>query len=721
MRKQITRLCMATLLLLCATQGSAFDNDDYKAYAQEMRKAVWAQDSLPEFKNYKCPAKYKNESAVVLAAYDEMLLDQKSKLRMSGLNFYTVKQLNYNRLNRQLIYINDQASLKKFSEFDYKTYSKKHFAGLGDDIVRNVLGVRIIKPDGTIKEVSTDDYVTANEGKKDKDKGEKLAVPGLQVGDVIDVFTSEMKQIREENIAPVVFAFINDYPTLSYRIHCSIDPKLTTQYRQLNGAPDFKQSTDAEGNIILDAMMTNIDKSEPDLWYNTAAQTPLTLLYIQGRKITGAYVPESVKDKGLQANPSAEAIQKDDWRFWGSRLLYGLDSNEKKLVKELAKQSISDEEKADIFYNFYNDIDLSLDDINYSPSYFISSFGQLLTKAKIPFQRGITTDDGSEPLDQLISYRNTTWVIRLNNGKIYTPPSGMHAPGYIPASLQGRQVSFNTSVKKPFDGGTYEKSTLPTSTSADNTDKVELKASVEGTLLHISRTEARTGTLKETLSAYLPTHKQIADSYAAAQPLLRTYEDLYTKKARNKAPENAAKDKELQKERFKDEVGGYQGEDAKSVESYDIVSMGHEKINAPFTYRVDYTMDGYVKKAGNNLILAVGKLIGEQLKVEGNARKRTADIYRSAPTTMEWNITVTLPAGYHAAPESLAKLNTQVDNECGSFKATATGKGNTLTLHATKVYKHKTEPVANWNKILQMLDAASDFTSKQVVLKKIGV
>ena len=102
MRKQITRLCMATLLLLCATQGSAFDNDDYKAYAQEMRKAVWAQDSLPEFKNYKCPAKYKNESAVVLAAYDEMLLDQKSKLRMSGLNFYTVKQLYYNRLNRQL-------------------------------------------------------------------------------------------------------------------------------------------------------------------------------------------------------------------------------------------------------------------------------------------------------------------------------------------------------------------------------------------------------------------------------------------------------------------------------------------------------------------------------------------------------------------------------------------------------------------------------------------
>jgi len=90
-------------IMMMALPAKAFDGEDYKAYAEEMRKTVWAQEGLPEFKNYQCPEKYKGESAVILAAYDEMLLDQKSKLKTFGLSFYTIKQLNYNRLHRQLI------------------------------------------------------------------------------------------------------------------------------------------------------------------------------------------------------------------------------------------------------------------------------------------------------------------------------------------------------------------------------------------------------------------------------------------------------------------------------------------------------------------------------------------------------------------------------------------------------------------------------------------
>ena len=67
---------------------------------------------------------------------------------------------------------------------------------------------------------------------------------------------------------------------LSYTVHCEIDDKLTTQYRTLNGAPDFKQSTNEEGNILLDVAMKDIEQTEPDLWYNSMQQTPTTLLYI---------------------------------------------------------------------------------------------------------------------------------------------------------------------------------------------------------------------------------------------------------------------------------------------------------------------------------------------------------------------------------------------------------------------------------------------------------
>ena len=53
---------------------------------------------------------------------------------------------------------------------------------------------------------------------------------------------------------------------LSYTVHCEIDDKLTTQYRTLNGAPDFKQSKDENGNILLDVAVKDIEQNEPDLW-----------------------------------------------------------------------------------------------------------------------------------------------------------------------------------------------------------------------------------------------------------------------------------------------------------------------------------------------------------------------------------------------------------------------------------------------------------------------
>ena len=83
MKKLLTLL----LLAIIALPTLAFDDNDYQKFVKEVKEDVWKKD-LPQFKNRTVPEQYKNESAVVLAAYDEMLLDQKSKLRMSGLNFY---------------------------------------------------------------------------------------------------------------------------------------------------------------------------------------------------------------------------------------------------------------------------------------------------------------------------------------------------------------------------------------------------------------------------------------------------------------------------------------------------------------------------------------------------------------------------------------------------------------------------------------------------------
>lgn len=247
-------LCLCTLLLMGATGVYADKLEKYKAFADTIRQNVWGMD-LPQFKNTDIPAKYKNESAVIVAAYRDVSVTQKSRLDLFSvinLNFKMKRNIICSDLNRVCIRINDQAALKKYSEFDFISYYRRYRYGWSEK-VQHVLGVRVIKPDGTIREVGTDDYVNTAEGKNDKEKGQKLAVPGLAIGDNIDIFTYEEKKLEEHTMDPFFISYQDEYPMLWKKVHCVIDKDLTTQYRTLNGAPDFKQSTDEEKNIILDA------------------------------------------------------------------------------------------------------------------------------------------------------------------------------------------------------------------------------------------------------------------------------------------------------------------------------------------------------------------------------------------------------------------------------------------------------------------------------------
>lgn len=108
-----------------------------------------------------------------------------------------------------------------------------------------------------------------------------------------------------------------------------------------------------------------------------------------------------------------------------------------------------------------------------------------------------------------------------------------------------------------------------------------------------------------------------------------------------------------------------------------------------------------MKKAGHNLILSVGKLIGDQMKVEGRDRERSVDAWRSSSLGIHWDITINLPEGYKVSKESLATLNTSLDNAVAGFTAKATTQDGKLRLVVDKVYKSRITPTANWAQLLK--------------------
>lgn len=165
-------------------------------------------------------------------------------------------------------------------------------------------------------------------------------------------------------------------------------------------------------------------------------------------------------------------------------------------------------------------------------------------------------------------------------------------------------------------------------------------------------------------------------------------------------------------------MNDFLGEDPLSVDSFSIGTLGINEPYAPMHYMVAYSQNGLVKKAGPNLILAIGKLIGDQLKIEGRDRKRTVDVVRTAPVTYSYQLNVQLPQGYKVSKDTLAALNTSVSNAAGRFVSRASASGDIIVIKVEKVYNHYVEPVANWQQLLSIVDAAYNFTQKQIVVKR---
>ena len=84
-----------------------------------------------------------------------------------------------------------------------------------------------------------------------------------------------------------------------------------------------------------------------------------------------------------------------------------------------------------------------------------------------------------------------------------------------------------------------------------------------------------------------------------------------------------------------------------------------------------------------------------------------------------------LPMGHHSQSagrlsnfsEGLERLNVKVENDCGAFIVQATTEDGTLRIKAEKRINHKTEPVANWEKLLEITDAANSYEALSIVFQ----
>lgn len=712
---KVIRVVFSILLVQLLTLSvNADEKADYLKLAQKVRQEVWSSTPA-DFQKRTVPDRYKNASAVILSYYRELSTDYYRKATADlVLNLRLTRQIDCTDMERMLIQINDKKALKDYSEFTFKTKSRKWTWGYHHK-TQTVLGIRVIKKNGNVQEVSLDDYVDVKEGKNDKDLSQKIAVPGLEVGDCIDVFSLDQIDTQEQQLDPFYFVLRQDEPVLYTKVHCVLDQSLATVYRTMNGAPDFTQTTDKDKNAVLDMVMDKPIDAESSIWYNSLEQSPFIEMYITPTKAKVAVVEKAMRQKGVRGNPDVTPILQDDWKLLKSYVSKGgyspagLPSTYKSVFKSAKKEGMSAEEKADRIYSFeYVSSGASQRAFNTVANY--------LRKLGVEIEMGITTPFGALPVDKLINYNSTSWFFRLKGTDMYYfPGTYPKVASEIPYIYQGRKAYMQDSE---------EQITIPVSQAEDNKSVNDMVVKLDGTKLDISRKVTYSGEQKMYgQSLVSPDNTLFGSSQLEAYWRYLKYDDkdpysCYTKKesAELKGAFNEFRKNAI--DPFKAEISSYHDADPVQVSGYGVDCVGIRRDSSNFVYHVDYVMDGMVKRAGNNYLLSVGKLIGSSLKLEGKERERIDDVWRKMAFVDEWNIEIPLPQGYKVSAEALKKIETSVANECGEFTVKATAGNESVKVYVRKCFAHRVEPVSNWSKLLALVDACSAFTDKQMVIAK---
>ena len=147
------------ILFFAVTKAfSQFSEDDYRKQADEIRNDIW-NSKTPFFDQRTVPAGYEKYSKVILARRQEITCIGTSKTKFN-LSYGLIKQsdLTYTSMFRELVKVNDEVSLQDYSEISFQKFSNYAY-----NKKTSFLGFRIIKPDGSIKEIDPDEIVLTDD------------------------------------------------------------------------------------------------------------------------------------------------------------------------------------------------------------------------------------------------------------------------------------------------------------------------------------------------------------------------------------------------------------------------------------------------------------------------------------------------------------------------------------------------------------------------------
>jgi hypothetical protein len=724
--KLLLLVCLSLLLystnLVAQEDLSTIMLEDYNQ--ENVQQYCWTDHAYSkEDESY--PEEWNNQSAVFLR------YEKKYEVRfVKAVAYVAGAKMHVSYISHYRIKILDEAALEYFSEVYYSSGAHGGYNMYEDTRDKEFLNIKIIKPDG--KEIVVDE----KEILEDEDGERKVAVPNLEVGDVLDyaLYTHDLATSFFYGVIDE-FTLNRAYPIKDFNYTVVTDENWDVQFTSGQHKISLSEKELGVKYYEFSIKKDEVEKINATRWnyyYQTGPYIRMYVGYSDNNMVLRTRKGEQLHTSSLK---SKDIIEQYRAYYEKSRSA----ANEYAAFRGYLKRKYKKEEVPQVkvleelyyymrhhFTNKHYVYDRYYGDANsfrkLSNLEFTGHIIYALRKLKIPYDIVVVVGRQSGAIEDVINKNQTDYLIRANieNSKVYFyrphpytrfnhfPYEIENAEGYV---VEAKSQRGNQLVTK--------KTLLPASDYMKNISRHETKVSFKEDDMMVLNVNSKAIHTGHQIEDYQYDVVNWMDMIWKENKLYKTKLWGHPSKDDSEDMKNYMQAQEDERKTAMESIAknhfDLEGDNTKLI-AYKNLTTANTIDEKSLEYTFDCELSELVKKVGPNYVIKAGRLVGGQLILNEEEMEREVDVHMNFPRGFEYEIEITIPEGYEV--KGLSNFANEIDNETGSLKSKATLEGNILTITFNKYYKNNYEPVENWDKMKAFLIPGGEFLTKEILLKK---
>ncbi len=668
----------------------------------------------------KIPSKWKNESIVVL----------EHVYRAEETNFDDGRFKEYIKI---VFYIRDKYGLQQLSTFNIPTYI---VPGAEMQIGK------VYKKNNTTVDLTSKHLIPIrtkidvgnrrrNSSTRSQDNGQKLAIPSLEVGDILEI---EYYSKRKEFIN-----YLNldvNYPTLKSDFSISIIRNInaqvaTIQYKAINfptskieTSPDMVNIKRENIEKIVDESLSDDNKTQPYLIIWKTYESAMESSGFNNEKNKNYLEIKDEELKKQQLNLTNYIFDNDLYeQYVATNLKSLIDEKHKKITDTVGFIS-------DLFYMYREMVAMKCITENNSSNesyaydkYFVNVVSRVLFEKKVPYKVFLSQAEYyGAPLsaNELMSAKYGIYFPRFNyflfNPFAYTLPNQI--PSYFEDQLF---VYFNANKhfypfggKKKYCEYGFWQGTFPHSTAVENLTHTKIE-------LTDINTQKQNCTLDLKTSYWGKNKNRYTKNICSNTLLYELADNEYRKTIKDKFPTYI--DIDVDSDKHDNYLKNFLTDDAKS-DGYDFLKLKSFAVNEtnffnaaqPVVTNYSFETNDILTSFDNYIIINAGKLLGSQLVYNRKDSVRQTNFYIPYKKKYTFFIRIEIPNGYTV--ENISDLSMSFSSTAGKFESKAAINKNYVEVTTEKSYNFVDYLNKDEKDIKGFLDLAIEFNQKKLILKK---